>query len=251
VSAQLRAELLRQRSTRTSLGLFIAMLGLVMFAVLLHGFGLPADDLGDSSDEQLTRLFGPGQNLGTLFAALIGALSITSEVRHGTIRPTFLFTPQRGRIVAAKVWVSTLIGLGFGLVACVLAAAAGTAALRARGIDVALDASNYALLLAGGAAAAALWAAIGVGIGAIARNQVPTLIGICVWLLFIEGLLAGDLVGGVSDVTRFAPGAAAAALGGQDPDTLLAPVIALVLLALYAAAAALAGSIATTRRDVP
>jgi ABC-2 type transport system permease protein len=250
VSAQLRAELLKQRSTRTGLGLIAAMLGLVLFAVLLHGFGLPAEDVGDSSEEQLTSLFGPGQNLGTLFAALLGALSITSEVRHGTIRPTFLFTPQRGRVVAGKVWVSTLIGTGFGLAASAVAAVAGTGALRARGIDVALDGGDYTLLLAGGAAAAALWAAIGGGIGAIVRNQVPALIGICTWLLFVEGLLAGDLLGGLSDVTRFAPGAAAAALGGQDPDSLLAPAVALALLALYAAAAALAGSLATTRRDV-
>jgi ABC-2 type transport system permease protein len=250
VSAQLRAELLKQRSTRTGFALLVAMLGLVLFAVLLHGFGLPAEDLGDSSDEQLTRLFGPGQNLGTLFAALLGALSVTSEVRHGTIRPTFLFTPARGRVVAAKVWVSILIGIGFGLAACALAAVAGTAALRARGIDVALDGGDYALLLAGGAAAAALWASIGVGIGALVRNQVPALIGICTWLLFVEGLLAGDLLGGVSEVTRFAPGAAGAALGGQDPDSLLAPPVALVLLAVYAAAATLAGSLATTRRDV-
>jgi ABC-2 type transport system permease protein len=250
VSAQLRAELLKQRSTRTVLGLFAALLGLVLFAIFLHGFGVAAEDLGDSSDEQLTRLFGPGQNLGTLFAALLGALSITSEVRHGTIRPTFLASPWRGRVVAAKVWVSVLIGAGFGLAACALAAAAGTAALRARGIDVGLDDGDYALLLAGGAAAAALWAAIGVAIGAIVRNQVPALIGICAWLLFVEGLLAGDLLGAVSDVTRFAPGAAAAALGGQDPDALLAPAVGLVLLAFYAAAASLAGLLATTRRDV-
>jgi ABC-2 type transport system permease protein len=250
VSAQLRAELLKQRSTRTGLGLLAAMLGLVLFAVLLHGFGLPAEDLGDGSEEQLTRLFGPGQNLGTLFAALLGALSITSEVRHGTIRPTFLFTPARARVVAAKVWVSSLIGIAFGLAASAITAAVGTAALGARGVDVALDAGDYALLLAGGAAGAALWAAIGVGIGALVRNQVPALIGICTWLLFVEGLLAGDLLGGVSDVTRFAPGAAAAALGGQDPDSLLAPSVALALLALYAAAAALAASLTTNRRDV-
>jgi ABC-2 type transport system permease protein len=250
MSPQLRAELLKLRSTRTGFGLFAAMLGLVLFAILLHGYGVAAEDLGDTSEEQLTRLFGPGQNLGTLFAALLGAQSITSEVRYGTIRPTFLVTPKRGRVVAAKVLATTLIGAGFGLAACALAAAAGTAALRARGIDVELDSGDYALLVAGGAAAAALWAAIGVAIGAIVRNQVPALIGICAWLLFVEGLLAGDLLGSVSDVTRFAPGAAAAAVGGQDPDILLTPGVGLVLLALYAAAAAVAGSLATTRRDV-
>jgi ABC-2 type transport system permease protein len=248
VRAQLRAELFKQRSTRTGIGLFGAMLGLVLFAVLLHGFGL-ASEHTDSAAEQLTTVLGRGEQLGALFAALLGAMSITTEIRHGTIRPTFLVTPWRGRVVAAKVCASILIGAGFGLAACALAAGVGTAALAARGIDVQLDASDYVLLLLGGAAAAALWAAIGVGLGAIIRNQVPALIGLCAWLLFIEGLLVGDVTG-VSDVGRFAPGAAAAALSGQDPDTLLAPAAGLVLLVLYAAAAAVAGWLATSRRDV-
>jgi hypothetical protein len=46
------------------------------------------------------------------------------------------------------------------------------------------------------------------------------------------------------------PGAAAAAISGQDPGTLLAPAAGLVLLAGYAAATALAGSLAISRRDV-
>jgi hypothetical protein len=36
----------------------------------------------------------------------------------------------------------------------------------------------------------------------------------------------------------------------RRPGTLLAPALALVLLALYAAAAAVAGSVATARRDI-
>jgi ABC-2 type transport system permease protein len=89
-----------------------------------------------------------------------------------------------------------------------------------------------------------------VGVGALVRNQVPTLIGICAWLLFVEGLLAGD-AGGLGDVGRFLPGSAAAAISGQDPGTLLAPAVGLVILALYAVATALAGALATSRRDVP
>lgn len=243
----LRAELLKQRSTRTRLGLFAAMLGLVLLAVLLHGFGLPAEDLGGPHVQLM--VFGRGEFLGTLFAALLGAMSITGEVRHGTIRSTFLVTPRRSRVIAAKVVASILIGTGFGLVAGAVATAAGTAALRARGIDVQLDLGDYVLLVMGAAAAAALWAAIGVGVGALVFNQVPTLIGICAWLLFVEGLLAGD-VASLGDVGRLLPGAAAAAISGQDPGTLLAPEAGLVLLALYAAAAALAGALATSRRDV-
>jgi ABC-2 type transport system permease protein len=248
VKAQLRSELLKLRSAHTGLGLFATMLGLVLLAVLLHGFGVTAESLGSTS-QQLTMLFGRGEFLGALFAALLGALSVTSEFRHGTIRPTLLVNPSRGRVIAAKVGASMLIGAGFGLAACTLATGAGTAALQMRGIEVRLDAGDYALLLAGGTAAAALWAAIGVGLGALVRDQVPTLIGICAWLLFVEGLLVGDIAD-VADVGRFAPGAAAQAVSGQDPGTLLAPGVALVLLALYAAAAAVAGSLATARRDV-
>jgi ABC-2 type transport system permease protein len=247
VSAALRAELFKQRSTRTGLGLFGAMLGLVLFVVLLHGLGVAAES-ADSTSEQLTVVFAWGEVLGALFAALLGAMSITAEIRHGTIRPTFLVTPWRGRVVAAKVSASILIGAGFGLLAGAVAAAVGTAALRARGIDLQLDGGDYALLLAGGAAAAALWAAIGVGLGAVVRHQVPALVGLCVWVLFVENLLVGDIAG-VGDVGRLLPGNAGRAISGQDPDTLLAPAVGLVLLALYAAAAAVAGWLATARRD--
>jgi ABC-2 type transport system permease protein len=244
VTAELRAELLRQRSIPTTVGLFAGMLGLVLLAVVLHGIGLSATSLA-SPDNQL-MVFGRGEFLGALFAALLGAMSITAEVRHGTIRPTFLVSPWRGRVVAAKVVVSGLIGAGFGLAATVLAAAVGVGMLDARGIDVQLGGGEYALLVAGGAAASALWAAIGVGVGAVVREQVPTLIGITAWLLFVEGLFGKNL----AEVSKFAPGTLGMAVSGQEPGTLLAPGISLVLLSLYAAAAAVAGSIATTRRDV-
>jgi ABC-2 type transport system permease protein len=248
VTPELRCELLKQRSTRTNLGLFAALLGLVLLAVLLHGLGLSVRTV-DTSSEQLSVVFGWGEKLGVVFAGLLGALSITSEIRHGTIRPTFLVTPRRTRVLAAKAVASMSVGAGFGLIATAIAVAVGSVALAARGIDARLDMGDYALFLAGGAASAALWAAIGVGLGAVVRNQVPTLIGICVWLLLVEGLLVGD-VAGVGDVGRFAPGAAAAALSGQDPDTLLAPGTGLAVLALYAFAVAVAGAVATARRDV-
>jgi ABC-2 type transport system permease protein len=247
VRAVVRSELLKQRSTLTILGLFAAMLGLVLFALVLHGLGLAVEHL-DSRSEQLMT-FGRGEFLGALFAALVGALSITGEIRHGTIRPTFLVTPQRGRVVAAKVMASTLIGAAFGLAASGLAAGVGAAALRARGIDVRLDGGDYVLLVVGGAGAAALWAAIGVGIGAVVRSQVPAVVGIAGWLLFVEGLLAGDALD--LDASRFAPGAAAEAISGQDPGTLLVPWAGALVLVLYAAVVVGAGWAATRRRDVP
>jgi ABC-2 type transport system permease protein len=246
VKAALRAELFKQRSTGTGLALLAALLGFVAVAVLLHVVGFSVEELAGKSNQR--RVFEPGTLLGGLFASLLGAMSITGEIRYGTIRPTFLVTPWRGRVVVAKVWVSMLLGAGFGLAAGALAMGVGSGALNARGIDVRLDQGDFAFMLAGGAGAAALWAAIGVGVGAVVRNQVPALVGLCAWHLFIEGLLVGDAL---DDVGRLTPGAAAAAISGQDSDALLPPALAFVLLVLYAATAALAGSRLTIRRDVP
>jgi hypothetical protein len=223
------------------------MLGLVLFAVLLHGLALPADELG-SAERQLI-VFNRGAFLGALFAALLGALSITGEFRHGTIRPTLLVTPRRTRVIAAKALVSVPIGAAYGLAGSALATGAGIASLRGRGIDVLLDGGDYALLVVGGMAAAGFLAAIGVGLGAVIRNQVPTLVGICAWLLFVEGLLVGDSAA-VAKVGRFFPGAAAMAVTGQGRGTLVAPAVGLVLVAGYAAASAIAGALTLARRDV-
>jgi hypothetical protein len=242
--AQLRSELLKQRSTFTNLGLFLAMLALVLLAVLLHAVAVPADRLQTASDQ--VQVFRFGALLGALFAGLVGALSITGEIRHGTIRPTFLVAPRRGQVVAAKIVISSLVGTLFGVVAAGVAVGVGSAALAARGIPITLDAGDYTLMPLGGVAAAALWAPIGLGLGALLRNQVATLVGIFLWLFFIENLLV-DFVPGAG---KFAPGAAAAAITGLDPDRLLAPALGALLLAAYAAAAATAGWIATLRRDV-
>jgi ABC-2 type transport system permease protein len=247
MKAQFIAEFLKQRTTRTNLGLFLGMLSLILLVVLVHGLGLPSDEL--SGEREQLMVLGRGELLATLFAALLGAISITGEYRHGTIRPTFLAMPRRGRVVAAKVGVSILMGAAFGLAGSVVAVVSGTAALEARGVEIVVGDGDYALLLAGWAAAAALWAAIGVGLGAIIRSQVPALVGISAWILFVEEILMGD-VADVAAIAKYGPGAAAAAISGQDPETLVAPAVGLVLLALYAAGASVVGSVATTSRDV-
>lgn len=243
-----RAEFFNQRSTRTVLGLLGAMLALVLLVVVMHGLGLATKNF-DSSSKQITILFGWGEVFGSMFAGLVGALSVTTEIRYRTIRTTFLVNPVRGQVVAAKAWVSMLIGLAFGLISGASASAVGAAALVSRGIDVQLGLGDYARVVLGSAAAAALWGAIGVGVGAVVRSQVPALVGIVVWLLFIENVFVGD-VAGVGTIGRLLPGAAGRAISGQDPTILLSPRVGLVVLTLYAAVATVCGSIVTDRRDV-
>lgn len=247
-TAKPRAELLKLRTTRTSLDLLLWMIGVVAFVVLLHVATLSLDVLANR-DGQL-KVVGWGTGVGALFAGLLGAMSFTSEIRNGTIRPTFLATPRRSRVIMGKVVASALTGALFGLFAEALAIAIGSAGLATRGINVDLDAGDYAQLLAGGTAAAALWAAIGVGVGAVVRNQVGALVGLCVWLLLVET----TLIGNVSSVGKFAPGANAGALAGaiqtQSPRALLDPALGALLLAGYAVIAVAAGYLVTVRRDV-
>jgi ABC-2 type transport system permease protein len=246
--AQLRSELLKQCTTRTNVFLLLWMVGLVVLIVLLHVLSFGVEDLS-RADNQL-KIAGLGTSIGALFASLLGAMSITGEFRTGTIRPTFLANPRRAHVIAGKVIASAFAGLAVGLVAEALTAGVEATGLAARGIDIELGAGDYAQLLAGGALAAALFAAVGVGVGAIARNQVVAVVGLCVWLLFVEPLLLGD----VPAAAKFAPGASAGAIAGaiqmQIDDDLVAPALGVLLLAAYAALASTAGSIATTHRDV-
>jgi ABC-2 type transport system permease protein len=244
VTGQLRAELLKQRSIQTTLFLFLAMVGLVALASALHVLAPTPSSLA-SRNHQL-QVFEVGTRVGMLFAALVGGMAITAEIRYGTIRPTFLVTPSRGPVLAAKLAVAALAGIVFGLLAEGLMAGATTAALAARGIDNQLGGGDYLQLLAGGTVAAALWATIGLGIGALVRNQVATLVGLCAWMLLVENLLLPF----VPDAGRFTPGAAGLALAGSIADKLLSPAPAALMLALYAATAATTGWLATLRRDV-
>jgi ABC-type transport system involved in multi-copper enzyme maturation permease subunit len=224
------------------------MIGLVALVVLLHVFGFSAHQL--SSRENQLKIYGWGTGIGSLFAGLLGALSITGELRHGTIRPTLLATPRRGRVIIAKAAVSAVGGLALGLLAEMLTAGITSAGFAARGIHIALGGGDFTQLVAGGAAAAAIWAAIGTGLGAIVRNQVGTVVGLCVWMLILET----SLIGAAPSAAKFAPGASAGALAGaiqtQTAAKLLAPLVGVLLLAAYAAVATAAGLITTERRDI-
>jgi ABC-2 type transport system permease protein len=242
VIGQLRSELLKQRSTQTTLYLFLAMFGLVALVVTLNVLAVGADDLSTGA-EQLQD-FEVGSRAGMLFAGLAGAIAITAEIRYGTIRPTFLVTPRRSPVLAAKLAAGALVGILFGLLAEGLMTADAAVALAARGIDNQLTGGDYLQLLTGGAAAAAFWAAAGVGIGALVRNQVGVIVGLCAWMFIVEATSESFVPG----FGRLLPGGAGLALAGNSDE--LPAAVGALLLALYAAAAAAAGWRSTLHRDI-
>jgi ABC-2 type transport system permease protein len=242
VIGQLRSELLKQRSTQTTLLLFLSMFGLVAFAVAMHVLALGTEQLSTRADQ--LSVFQVGTRAGMLFAGLVGAIAITAEIRYGTIRPTFLVTPRRGPVIAAKLAVSALVGIVFGLLAELLMTGAAIVGFAARGIDNELTGGDYVQLLSGGAVAAAFWAAAGVGVGALIRNQVGAVVGLCAWMFVVESVSEGFVPG----AARFMPGGTGLALAGNSDE--LSAAVGALLLVLYAAAFAAAGWLATLRRDI-
>jgi ABC-2 type transport system permease protein len=240
---QLLSELRKMRSTRTNLGLLAGMVGLIVLMVLLNGFIPKASALAKHDNQH--NLLSAGTSAG-LFAALIGVMAITSEFRHGTIRPTFVVTPHRTRVILAKVLASLLMGLLFGVAAIALSFGVGYGVLAARGIPFELSTNHILLLVLGTPLMTALWAELGVGIGAIVKNQVFAVVGLIIWTLIVENILYG-LVPAVGRFTLF--GVSDALTAGVLEHVLPAAAGGL-LLAGYVTASIAAGAFLVARRDV-
>ena len=219
------------------------MLALIVLFGLLAGLLTHADNLTTAENQR--GLFGVG-SLAGVFSALTGVLLVTGEYRFGTIRPTFLFTPRRSRVIVAKLVASALAGLAFGVVGEALGFGLGYVCLRARGIPLALHGGSLTLLLLGTVAAVGLWGAIGASVAAIVRNQIGTIIGLLAWGFIVENLLFAF----VPSVGRLTPGEAESALTGLTTNHLLSAAAGGAVLVTWVAVLSLAGLAVTDRRDV-
>ena len=243
MTAQIRAELLKLRTTRTTIALILAMIVLILLFTLLDGLLTHSGGLASRQDQrQLLSV----SSFTAVFAALAGVLLVTSEYRYGTIRPTTLFNPARSRVLAAKAVAGALAGLAFGILGEAIGWAAGYAILDGRGITVVLSSGDILLLTLGGLAGAALWGAIGAGLGAIIHNQVGAIITLLAW-----GLVVDDLLFGLApSVGRFTPTRAADALMGLRADHLLSPGAGAIILIAWAGALMVAGITLSARQDI-
>jgi ABC-2 type transport system permease protein len=240
---QLLSELRKMRSTRTNLGLLGGMVALILLTVILTGFLTKKLELADLENQYAVLSAGTS---AALFAALIGVMAITSEFRHGTIRPTFVVTPHRSRVITAKVLSSLLMGVLFGLAAIGLSFGIGYAVLAFRDVPVALSTNDVLWLVLGTPVLTAAWAALGVGLGAVIRNQVFAVIGLIVWAMVIDNLIRGL----VPSIGGYTPVGASAAIIADPTDYVLSAAAGGMLLLGYVAVFITAGALLVARRDV-
>ena len=188
--------------------------------------------------------------LAAVFALVFGILAVAGEYRHQTITDTYLSCPRRRDVILAKLAVYGLAGAVAGLAAAATALAVTAAWWAAKGAAFHLSSAGTWQVLAGGIAANAALAVIGVGVGALVRNVVAAVAAALAWVALVEGI-AGQLLG--SGLARWLPFYASEALdrASVTSATGLLPQWGggLVLLG-YAAAFAGAAVLTTLNRDV-
>ncbi len=239
-----RAELLKLRTTRMFWGNVAAALAFVPLSLALAVTG--GTDPLDSADG--VRHAMSAASSGAVLLLVIGILGMAGEFRHGTATATFLISPDRRRVVAAKLVAAALVGACVAVAAAALTLAIGLPWLSAEDVSPTAYTADIVAALLGSFAATVLAAVVGVGFGALVRNQTAAITIALVWTQVVEGVL----VGFVPEVGKWFPGGAASALSGvSTPNGGLLPIgAAAVLLTLYGLAFAAAGASTLVRRDI-
>ena len=245
-----RAEWTKLFTTKVWIGLVLGACVLVAgFSILLTAFagnpegGLPP--VGSEVYEQLA--FATAANVVVLFM-ILGVIGMTQEYRHRTATPTFLTAPRRWRVVVAKLVAYALAAVPFALAVLVVNYLVVLIHAGARGAAPSLTGDNLRVLASSGLALV-IYAVIGVGIGALVRNQVGAIVGGLVYLFVVEPVIRQ--IPATAGAYKWMPGGALEALTAtfQGPE-LLEPWQGGLLLLGYGLVAAFLGTVLAVRRDV-
>ena len=254
--SMVRSEFRKVTTTYVLLWLTIATITFSALNVVLLVFLTPrAMDI----DPELNLLLDPAYvtnilgaaGSSSIFILILGIIGMTSEYRHMTITSTFLATPKRPRVLIAKGITYALLGAALGLIAFITSFAVTLIALMSDE-HAPVDIVTALQILGGVVLAFAIYAFVGVSVGALIRNQVAAIVGALVWVLIVEALLTVF----VDWIGKWLPGGALDAVlqttnvTGRGGEDILPTAIGVVVLLGYAVLFGLLASLTTLRRDI-
>ena len=245
-----RAEWTKLLTTRVWIGLLLgACLMVGAFATLFTAFAGNDDSgiapVGTATYEQLALAVSAN---ATILFIVLGIIGTTQEYRHRTATPTFLASPHRGRVVIAKLLAYVAAAAPMALVVIAVDVLVVTVYAGAKGAAPSLSGDNLRVLL-GAWAALVIYTVIGVGVGALLRNQVGAIVGALVYLFVVEGILSS--IPATQGAYRWLPGGALESMTATFNQTdLLSAWQGGLLLLVYGVAAAVLGTVLAVRRDV-
>ena len=229
----------------------------------------PSTDLAGVVARNAANIYTSGQYLGLLLVMLFGALLVTNEYYHQTATATFLATPQRTRVVVAKLAATAVIAVVAWAVTTVVSVGVGSAFLAgimSESPSLGLWVVQRSILM--NLLAYVVWGMLGIGLGALLRNQLAaTITGATVYLigdpiiqsafLILHLLIDHPLV---IQAMVLAPSVASQVMIATEPRTLLPdpdnPILSpqwwvgLLILLAYGVVAGVVGTLLIRRRDV-
>jgi ABC-2 type transport system permease protein len=223
------AEWLKLRTTRLLFGTIPAAVALSLAAVA--GMVLSSHSPELETAEGVRRVFSVA-GAGAIVLLVVGILIAAGEYRHGSAADTFLTTPQRSRVLIAKLTVAAGVGAGVGAVTAVACVAAAALIYRQESATLAVGAADVVLTVPATVVYTALFAVVGVALGALVRNQVAAVAGALAWLAIVEH----TLVNLVPSIGRWLPVGAGQAIVRTPIDGLLSPPAGIAVLTAYAVA---------------
>jgi len=158
-------------------------------AIVIAGFGFATlFGLVEQGDAAIPYLILRGVNLGMSIFMVMAALAITTEYRFGTIRNTFLATPRRPAVLAAKTLLLALIGGVVGLVVSVGCFFLAKALAQNPPAPLELSSGDDWRQVAGYGALFAIAGVIAVSVGTIVRQSAGAIAIVLLWPLLFESL---------------------------------------------------------------
>lgn len=247
----IRAEFLKLRTTQVWFWLLLAT---VAVGALLAVANVAPHD-GIRSEEKVPDLFATfAQSPAYILVFILGVLGVTTEFRYQTITPTVLQTPSRWSIVTAKMITYAITGAAYAAVALLAETAVGVPWLNAKHISVHLGDSKVQHAIIGTFGVIALFGIIGLGFGALMRNQIVAVVVGIIFLVVLENVLLAIPV--VKKAWPYTPNGGTQAILYTNGDAtangvhLLGTWAGVAVLVLWAFVPAVLGAAFTMNRDI-
>ena len=248
----LRSEVLKLRSTRTALGLFIAAVLISTVTAVLMLWFVPVSVF---EEEGVASMVLSGVAMVPLLGLVFGILSMTNEYRHGTITYSYLVTPRRWRVIAVKLVVCFVVGAAVLALVGLLTVLVSAIGLQIRGLETTTLSNvdgetlkTIALILV----TAGLMASFGAALGALFRNQPIAVAGTLIWALAVESIIVAvkPAVGQYLPFSAMEQVVSGALTSGPESDIGLSRPEAFLVSLAYIAVTSVAAVYLSLRRDV-
>lgn len=257
--ALLQAEWTKLRSLRSTWIVVSLAIGLsIGFSAVI---ALISGLTHDSWNEEVRAAFDPvlTTNSGSLFGCILlivlGVTAVTTEYSSGMIRTTFIGSPRRLQVLAAKTTVVGLLGLAITAISIPGMFLVSQPIFRHYGLDTAsiTDSATYRILITITLTQVLNYALIPFAIGWLLRGTASA-ITVAIGFLWLPWMLGPILPTWVKEnVLRYLPDVAANSLSGitkADTAQYLSQTPAVFVIAAWITGLLLTAAIVLNRRDV-